>query len=185
MLPGRSVLSRVIVLAVSLSLLPFIAPSTAWAISGHTLFAPTGAAVTDELGWAVAAAGDFNGDGHPDVIVGAPFSASGAGRAYLYLGPSPGSPLVFTGTAGEQFGFSVASAGDLNGDGFDDVIIGAEAPGGVGHAYIFYGGPSPNTVVDLTLTGEAVNDEFGWSVARAGDVNGDGFDDVIVGAPNA
>src|SRR5262245_37599619 len=117
MVAGCSVPTRFIVLTFLLGL-PFLAPSSVWAISGRTLLAPTGAATNDFFGQAVAAAGDFNADGHPDVIVGAPGNDAGgdaSGRAYLYLGPSLGSTLLFTGVAGEALGASVASAGDFNG----------------------------------------------------------------------
>jgi hypothetical protein len=83
-------------------------------------------------------------------------------------------------------GGAVAGAGDLNGDGFDDVVVGAHANGAgganAGRAYVYHGGPAVDAVADLTLTGAETGDRFGFSVGSAGDVNGDGFDDVIVGA---
>ena len=88
--------------------------------------------------------------------------------------------------AGDSFGGSVSSAGDVNGDGYADVIVGAlqNDAGGVdaGRAYVFYMGPGADAVADLTLTGVAAFDQFGGSVSSAGDVNGDGYADVIVGA---
>jgi len=88
--------------------------------------------------------------------------------------------------AGDEYGRSVSSAGDVNGDGFDDVIICAPKnnAGGIssGRAYIFFGGTVINNSVDVILTGGAVNNYFGRSVSGAGDVNSDGYDDVIVGA---
>ena len=81
--------------------------------------------------------------------------------------------------AGDEFGFSVSGAGDVNGDGFADVIVGAnfnDAGGSnAGRAYVYYGGPGADAVADLTLTGEVAQDNFGVSVSGAGDVNGDGF----------
>src|SRR5439155_311121 len=81
---------------------------------------------------------------------------------------------------------SVSSAGDVNGDGYADVIVGAlynDAVGtDAGRAYVYYGGPGADAVADLTLTGAAAIDNFGTSVSSAGDVKGDGYDDVIVGA---
>ncbi|MFZ1323405.1 MAG: FG-GAP-like repeat-containing protein, partial [Ignavibacteria bacterium] len=144
----------------------------------------------DYLGSSVSGAGDVNGDGYEDVIVGAPLSdytGANAGRAYIYFGGAVFNSTpdkILSGIAGELLGASVAGAGDVNGDGFDDVIV--SLPGylsNTGRAYIYYGGSDMNTTRDVTLTGEAVGDYFGNSVAGAGDLNGDGFADVIVGAP--
>ncbi len=152
-----------------------------------------GAAAGDVFGISVATAGDVNGDGFADLIVGASQNDAGglnAGRAYVYFG-GPGADgvadLVFTGAAaGDNFGVSVGTAGDVNGDGYDDVIVGASAndAAGVdaGRAYVFFGGPGADAVADLTLTGAAAGDRFGNRVGAAGDVNGDGYGDVIVGA---
>ena len=146
----------------------------------------TGYAAGDELGYSVANAGDVNGDGYPDVIVGAPQYNSGQGRAYIFFG-GPGmnntADVVLTGaTSHIYFGTSVASAGDVNGDGYSDVIVGAPSSGGSGQAIIFFGGASMDNTPDVTLSGEAASNDFGHSVAGAGDVNGDGYSDVIVGA---
>ncbi|KAB3547907.1 MAG: hypothetical protein C5617_001265, partial [ANME-2 cluster archaeon] len=92
------------------------------------------------------------------------------------------------GEAGDDyFGYSVASAGDVNGDGYDDVIVGAyhNDNGGsdAGKAYVYLGSASGlSTTASWTATGEVGDDYFGYAVASAGDVNGDGYDDVIVGA---
>ncbi|MBK8983713.1 MAG: FG-GAP repeat protein [Ignavibacteria bacterium] len=145
----------------------------------------------DEFGYSVSGAGDVNGDGYQDVIVGVPFNDAGgvnAGRVYIYFGGvnfNSSPDKIFTGTTGVQLGYSVSGAGDVNGDGYDDVIIGLPAYStNTGRAYIYLGGSNMNLVVDAILTGEATNNYFGTSVSDAGDVNGDGFADVIVGAPN-
>jgi hypothetical protein len=156
----------------------------------------TGEATGDGFGNSVATAGDVNGDGYLDVIVGAPADGSSPGKAYLYRGgqPTPSglaanpSWIVTGEIAGDQFGWSAATAGDVNGDGYADVIVGAPAHGGsTGKAYLYLGGaPTPSGLApspSWTADGEAVGDQFGWSVATAGDVNGDGYLDVIVGAP--
>ncbi|MBZ0266877.1 T9SS type A sorting domain-containing protein, partial [bacterium] len=153
----------------------------------------TGAASLDGLGTSVASAGDVNGDGYDDVIVGANGSDAGggnAGRAYVYLGGPAAdgvADVVLTGeAAGDNLGRSVAGAGDVNGDGFADVIVGAYSSdaGGVnaGRAYVYHGGPAPDAVADRTLTGTVAGEQFGFSVAGAGDGNGDGLGDVLVGA---
>jgi hypothetical protein len=153
-----------------------------------------GEAGFDYFGSSVAAAGDVNGDGFSDVIVGAYSNNAGgalAGRAYLYFGgPSMDNiaDVIFTGEAGfDYFGISVAAAGDVNGDGFSDVIVGAYGndAGGVdaGRAYLYFGGASMDNIPDVIFTGEASFDRFGTSVSSADDVNQDGFPDVIVGAP--
>lgn len=146
------------------------------------------------FGWSVSTAGDVNGDGYSDVIVGAPFdyNAQDEGRAYVYLGAASGladSPawVAEIDQAGACFGFSVGTAGDVNGDGYSDVIVGAETYSGTyplsGQAYVYLGSASglassPAWAVD--------SDQFvvffGHAVGTAGDVNGDGYDDVVVGA---
>ena len=153
----------------------------------------TGAAVSDRFGWSVSTAGDVNGDGYSDVIVGAYLNDVGgtdAGRAYLYLNSLTGLDIpdeFFTGeTANDYFGWSVSTAGDVNGDGYSDIIVGAYGndAGGTfaGRAYIYYGGTTMDNTADIIMTGEAANDYFGDVVKTAGDVNGDGYSDIIVGA---
>lgn len=152
-------------------------------------------ASNDWFGQSVSNAGDVNGDGFDDLVVGAPYNdavANAAGRAYVYFGGDPmdNTVDVFLEGAAQSnahFGWSVAGAGDVNNDGFTDVIVGARLHGSglssaTGRAYIFFGGPSMDGVADVILDGEARNDWFGESVGGAGDVNADGFDDVVVGA---
>ncbi|MBN2487074.1 MAG: FG-GAP repeat protein, partial [Bacteroidales bacterium] len=148
----------------------------------------TGQAPGSNFGSAVAKAGDVNDDGFDDVIVGAFGYNSYYGRAYIiYGGINMGnSPNVYLyGATNSQFGASVSSAGDINGDGFDDVLVGARMyNSNTGRAYIFYGGSSMDNVADMIIAGETAGINFGNSVSSAGDVNGDGFDDIIVGAQN-
>ena len=146
----------------------------------------------ESFGSSIAGCGDVNGDGFPDLLIGAERNDAGgvdAGAAFVYYG-GPGADatpdLTLTGrAAGDHFGTSVSGAGDVNGDGFADLIVGANFNNGTlyGAAYIYYGGPGVDATADLTLTGAAHSDYFGRSVAGAGDINGDGFADLIVGAP--
>ena len=191
-------------------------------LDGTNGFILTGIDALDQSGWSVSAAGDVNGDGYDDLIIGArdadPNGNSEAGETYIVYGgasaPGTGSVLdlsMLNGTngftltgidAGDRSGFSVSAAGDVNGDGYDDLIIGARgaAPGGdslAGETYVVYGGasaPGTDGVLDLgalngtngfTLTGIDGRDYSGWSVSAAGDVNGDGYDDLIIGARDA
>ncbi len=154
--------------------------------TGDTLYVFTGEAVSDYFGSSVASAGDVNNDGFDDLIVGAYLNSAGgilAGRAYVFSGLNGDTLYVFTGEAKVRFGISVASAGDVNNDGFDDLIVGAAhhpaAGTRTGRAYVFSGQTGETF---YTFTGEAAGDRFGHSVASAGDVNNDGFDDLIVGA---
>ena len=155
--------------------------------TGDTLYVFTGEAAGDALGVSVASAGDVNNDGFDDLIVGAYFNDAGgnsAGRAYVFSGLNGDTIYVFTGEAAQdRLGNSVASAGDANNDGFADLIVGAwrNGAGGTdaGRAYVF-SGQSGDTL--NIFTGEAAGDMFGFSVASAGDVDNDGFDDLIVGA---
>jgi hypothetical protein len=144
-----------------------------------------GEAANNSFG-SVASAGDVNGDGYSDVIVGATYFNPGFAKAYIFYGGSIMNNIadvILTGDSGvSSFGYSVASAGDLNGDGYSDVIVGNPGYSYTGRAYIFFGGSSMNNTVDVVMTGETTNDQFGHSVNTAGDVNGDGYSDVIIGA---
>jgi FG-GAP repeat protein len=162
---------------------------TAASVVSRLLTHPSGAD-GDVFGSSVASAGDVNSDGYDDIVIGAFRYPAGAGygEAYLFFG-GPAidevADLVLSPPSGGtgQFGFSVASAGDFNSDGYVDIIVGARGAAPSGKAFIYYGGPSLDATPDLTLIGETTASWFGNSVAPAGDVNGDGFDDVIVGAP--
>ncbi len=154
----------------------------------------TGEADNDQFGFSVAGAGDVNGDGYGDLLVGAyqnDQGGNGAGKFYLYYGSAGGVGDIpaFTATgeqAGDSFGWRVAGAGDVNGDGYDDVLVTAPGyPAGskAGRVYLFYGAASGlSSTAVISITGEANLQEFGNSAASAGDVNGDGYDDIIVGA---
>lgn len=174
---------------------------TVWVFHGAAAGLSTTAAVvlqnnvtTGWLGRAVSTAGDMNGDGYGDLMVGAPLSEAGEvdeGIVYLYFGSATGLPATASmnfqlNNAGANVGESVCTAGDVNGDGYSDMIIGARIYGTSGAAAIFHGGPYAMSLVNSGLrAGGAINAELGWSVAQAGDVNGDGYSDVLVGAPQA
>jgi hypothetical protein len=196
------------------------------AFSSNDGFIIQGDNVLDRAAMTVSAAGDVNGDGYDDVIIGAPNGGDGgtnAGEAYVVFGKStqlaPFGDIDLTNlsaaqgfiiqgdVAGDQAGLSVAAAGDFNGDGYDDIIVGAPTGdnGGAdaGEAYVVFGKASgfgnavitagvSRQVVDLTtlsfpdgfiIQGDAAGDYAGWSVSAAGDVNNDGFADLIIGAP--
>ena len=145
----------------------------------------TGEAVNNYFGLSVSSAGDVNGDGYADIIIGAYNNASGTGKAYIYFGGTSMNNVADVILAGENtnnyFGGSVSQAGDVNGDGYADVIVGATGyTSFTGRAYIYYGGTNMNNIADVIMTGSAVNEYFG-TVSNAGDVNGDGYADVIVG----
>lgn len=147
----------------------------------------TGADPGDRLGWVVAEGGKMNNDSLDEVIVGAYLNdtlGADTGRAYVLRGSTLNSLYTLTGdAAGDHFGAAVAHC-DVNADGREDIIIGAptndSGGGDAGHVYVYSG-------FDGSLLWErdgfAAGDKFGYAVARAGDVNNDGFDDVIVGAP--
>ncbi len=147
------------------------------------------------LGYSVAGAGDVNGDGFADVIVGAPYYDNGQtteGATFIYFGGAgafntTADALLESNQASAQLGYSVAGAGDVNGDGFADVIVGARfydnGQAAEGAALVYFGGAGAfNTTADALLESNQASASLGFSVAGAGDVNGDGFADVIVGA---
>jgi len=138
----------------------------------------------------IAGVGDVNDDGYADISIG----ISGSGNSYdevdwIYIlngsaNIDKTADLTLTGeTVSNGFGYSVADAGDVNNDGYHDVLIGAISYCyETGQVYLYYGGPDMDTIPDIVMTGEDANNYFGYSVAGAGDVNGDGYDDVLVGA---
>ncbi len=147
-----------------------------------------GEAANNYYGFSVTGGGDINGDGYKDFIVGAYGVNSNKGKVYIYKNALTGSDIPDLAVYGEsmsELGNSVSDAGDLNGDGFDDYIIGAWTYGNfaTGRVYIFFGSANPDTIPDLILNGFSNNSRFGTSVSGAGDVNADGYDDIIIGAP--
>ena len=191
-------------------------------LDGTNGFILNGIDALDDSGWSVSSAGDVNGDGYDDLIIGAdgadPNGYDTVGETYVVYGrasaPGTGGELDLSsldGTNGfilngidasDQSGRSVSSAGDVNGDGYDDLIIGAReadpnGDSGAGETYVVYGRASaPGTGGELDLSsldgtnGFILNgiDEYdysGWSVSSAGDVNGDGYNDLIIGAREA
>jgi hypothetical protein len=182
-------------------------------LDGSIGFRLDGVGRRDISGRSVASAGDVNGDGYADVIVGARYDRGGSGSSYVVFGKASGfaasidlSSLNGSNgfrldgvAAGDISGVSVASAGDVNGDGFADVIVGASDadPHGSrsGSSYVVFGKASGfaasiklsllNGRNGFRLDGVADYDSSGRSVASAGDVNGDGFADVIVRATSA
>jgi len=147
------------------------------------------------LGISVATAGDVDGDGYSDVIVGAygyTNDQPSEGRAYIYGGSASGlaaSPTwtVESNVSGPAFGASVATAGDVNGDGYSDVLVGAylytNGQASEGRAFAYLGSASGlATSPGWTAESDQASANFGSSVATAGDINGDGYADVIVGS---
>ena len=139
------------------------------------------------FGWSVASAGDINSDGYDDIVV----SKSGIqvptkGKVYIYLGgenvDNIADIVIEDGIGDWNFGNDVSSAGDINNDGFDDIIVGFVGYDIFrGRVHIYYGGISMDNTVDVILNGNISNAQFGISVSSAGDINNDGYGDVIVG----
>ncbi|MFG0317152.1 MAG: integrin alpha [Planctomycetota bacterium JB042] len=154
-------------------------------LDGSTLHSVAGTTFAEWFGWSVSRAGDLDNDGHDDFFVGAPHddtAIADGGAAHVYSGAT-GLPLYSWYGDGYQgwFGYSVADAGDVDNDGFPDLVAGAWRDGkngaDSGTARVFSG---LNGALLHEWFGDAAGDELGFSVAGAGDTNADGHDDVIV-----
>ncbi len=184
---------------------------------GSNGFVINGVTADDFTGISVSDAGDVNGDGIDDVIIGAPGVDGRTGASYVVFGKDSGFGATFelssladgNGSDGfvlngvamnDRSGGSVSSAGDINGDGIDDLIVGADGADSngtdLGASYVVFGKDSGfgatfelsslaqgDGSAGFVLNGVAINDQSGGSVSSAGDINGDGIDDLIIGAP--
>ncbi len=144
-----------------------------------------------QFGVRIANAGDVNNDGIDDLVVGAFLWDNGqtdTGAAFVYTGPSFNNPVLLSLTqAGAAFGGGVGGAGDLNNDGFDDVVIGSPSFDGAagtnsGAAFVYFGGSGAfDPTADATISSPLSGANMGSAVRGVGDVNGDGIDDLAVG----
>ncbi len=178
-------------------------------LDGNNGFKLIGEAVGDWSGFSVSAAGDINGDGHADLLIGASLYNDGAGCSYVVFG-GPGigkSGLISLSSLNGLNGFklngetnkdwsgvSVSGTGDINGDGYPDLLIGADGQNSnMGRSYVVFGGPgvatngllplsSLNGANGFKLNGETAGDHTGISVSFAGDINSDGYEDLVIGA---
>ena len=163
-------------------------------------------------GFDLTGLGDVNDDGIDDFAIGAPFAGpngqAGAGEVYIVFGSTDlsggvdldaldgSNGFVISGLNPEDnLGFSVSSAGDFDGDGFNDILIGMPGADGTGQIVVIYGddgaAPASFDLNDLDgyngfiLTGIDMGDDAGFAIAGVGDVTNDGFDDILIGAPGA
>ena len=154
---------------------------------GAVLYTFYGDSAGDQFGYSVSGAGDVNHDGYDDLVVGAPFDDDNgleSGSARVFSGVDGSVLYTFYGdAAGDRFGRSVAGAGDVNLDGDDDIIVGAwgddDNGSDSGSARVLSGADG---AILYTFFGDSAGDQFGWSVDGAGDVNNDGYADLVVGA---
>jgi hypothetical protein len=176
-------------------------------LNGSNGFTVLGIATGGVLGYSVSTAGDMNGDGIHDLVLGSHGTNSGAGASYIIFGSRGGFASFFNlnnlnGTngftvlgvaTGDVLGYSVSTAGDMNGDGISDLVLGSHGTNsGAGASYLIFGSrsrfASPFNLTNLngsngfTVPGAAAGSNLGYSVSTAGDVNGDGVGDLVLGA---
>jgi len=186
---------------------------------GSAGFVLEGEVASDKAGWSVSSAGDVNGDGLEDFIIGAPdggpdaLNGYSAGAVYVIYGKTSAFDaridlgalsaadgfIIHGDDLQDKTGISVSSAGDLNGDGIDDLLVGASqyspTTNGNGRAYVVFGKSGERATLELggahtaadfiLIGGDQAGDKLGFTVSSAGDFNGDGFDDIVLGARDA
>ena len=195
--------------------MPFPAQFNLSDLDGSNGFAINGIDENDYSGYSVSGAGDINGDGVDDLIIGAKYAAPNdifaAGESYVVFGSTSSfsqslelstlngsNGFAINGIdSGDYSGYSVSGAGDINGDGLDDLIIGTQSagPNDVGESYVVFGSKlefsqslelsTLNGSNGFVINGIDTSDFSGRSVSGAGDINGDGLDDLIISAPFA
>ncbi|OGU67735.1 MAG: hypothetical protein A2499_00815 [Stygiobacter sp. RIFOXYC12_FULL_38_8] len=132
--------------------------------------------------------GDLNGDGYKDFVLGAAYDIFQFGKIFIHYGKSKIDTLADKTITGKgpyyHFGVQMTMSGDLNGDGYDDLVVSAPSDDidAHGRVYIYFGGKEMDTICDVLLEGKSPFDTFGGSIAIVGDTNGDGYDDLLVGA---
>ena len=182
---------------------------------GSNGFAINGINAGDRSGYSVSDAGDINGDGIDDILIGAYGASSEAGKTFVVFGKDSTAGETFDASinlssldgsngfvinginAGDRSGYSVSDAGDINGDGIDDILIGAYgASSEAGKTFVVFGkdstaGETFDASINLSsldgsngfvINGINEGDESGYSVSSAGDMNNDGYDDIVIGA---
>lgn len=177
-------------------------------ITGSGGFVINTLSASDREGSTVSGAGDVNGDGLADLIMGSVAALGSSGRSYVLFGKADGTPInlsaVIAGTGGfaidrevssDSSNNRVSSAGDVNGDGLADLIVSAfSGNGGAGKAFVVFG-KTDTAKVNLgtvaagsggfAINGGIAGEKAGYAVSSAGDVNGDGLSDLIIGTPTA
>ncbi|MFT5679921.1 MAG: hypothetical protein ACI8RZ_000826 [Myxococcota bacterium] len=161
-----------------------------------------GTDASDQAGWSVSGAGDVNDDGYDDFMVGAPEdddNGSNSGSVMLMLGPVTagsfgltGASSLFTGDDSTDYaGWALSDAGDINADGYADLLIGAPGEStnanSAGAAYLILGPASTSDALNsigYALYGGSTSDQLGYAVSGGGDIDGDGYDDLLIGAPD-
>ncbi len=145
------------------------------------------------LGTSVSSAGDIDDDGYDDVVIGAQWYSNGdetfEGAIFVFHGSSTGLESTpdwsyESNSTNARLGYSVSSAGDINGDGYSDIVAGAPWRSGTGRTYVFHGSSTGlESTPDWTKDGNGSGSDFGFAVSSAGDIDFDGYNDIIVGAP--